>query len=295
MLAMTAETTTTDWTITGAEGETIRGSAHPCAAEEPRACILVAHGFKGYKDYGFIPPLTATLAGSLPCVAHRFNFSHSGIDEDPSKFGRPDLFEKDTFGKQIADLGACIDAAVAGELPETPKDLPVVLIGHSRGGVTCLLTAGDRFVEDLPNKPACVITMATPSRANTLGEEERDQLREQGHYETVSSRTGQTLRVGKQWLQEQLDDPYTYDVLAACTAIQCPVLAVHGEADSTVLPGDASIIADTCPDGEAYLVFEGDHVFNTPNPHDPHAPHSPQLTELIGVVSSYISTRVIRD
>lgn len=291
---MTSEQTTTDWTIPGAEGERILGAAHPCASGEPRACVLMAHGFKGYKDYGFIPILTATLAATTPVVAHRFNFSHSGMDEDVTTFGRPDLFEKDTWSKQVFDLGACIDAAAAGELPDTPAGLPIAVLGHSRGGVSCLLMAGERFTEDAENTPSCVVTMAAPSRANTLTEAERDAMLEQGYIETLSSRTGQTLRIGKAWLQEQLDDPYTFDVLAACTAIQCPVLAIHGEADPTVLPGSASTIADTCPDGRAHLILDADHVFNTPNPADPHKPHSPALTELIGVVSSFVTANAIR-
>ena len=294
MPAVTSEPTTTDWTIPGADGEAIHGTAHPCLKGAPRACVLMAHGFKGYKDYGFIPLLTGALANTLPVVAHRFNFSHSGMNEDVSTFGRPDLFEKDTWGRQVFDLGACLDAAASGGLPATPPGLPVALLGHSRGGVTCLLTASDRFVGDKPNTPACVVTMAAPSRANSLSEAEREAMRERGAIETVSSRTGQTLRIGRAWLDEQLDNPYEFDVLAACTAIGCPVLAVHGEADPTVLPGAAMMIADTCPDGEAYLILDADHVFNTPNPADPHAQNSPQLTELIGVVSSFITAHAVR-
>jgi len=294
MPAVNSEQTTTDWIIPGSGGERILGTAHACAAGEPRACVLVAHGFKGYKDYGFIPVLTATLAATLPVVAHRFNFSHSGMDEDVTTFGRPDLFELDTWGKQIFDLGACIDAAASGRLPETPAGLPIAVLGHSRGGVTCLLTTAARFTEEAPNKPTCVVTMSAPSRANTLSEDDRDMLRETGSIETLSSRTGQTLHIGRAWLQEQLDDPYSFDVLAACTAIGCPVLAVHGEADPTVLPGAATMIADTCPDGRAHLILNANHVFNTPNPADPHAAPSPALAELIGVVSSFISAHAIR-
>ncbi len=283
-----------DWELSGADGERILGTAHACASGTPRACVLVAHGFKGYKDYGFIPVLTGWLAATLPVVAHRFNFSHSGMNEDVTTFGRPDLFEKDTWGKQVLDLGACIDAAVDGALPETPADLPVVVIGHSRGGVSCLLMASERFSEAGANTPACIVTIAAPSRANTMSEDDRDALLETGSIGTLSSRTGQTLHIGRAWLQEQLDDPYAFDVLAACTGIPCPVLAVHGEADSTVLPGAAMMIADTCPEGEAYLIREADHVFNTPNPADPHTAPGPALSELVGVVSSFVTAHAVR-
>jgi fermentation-respiration switch protein FrsA (DUF1100 family) len=286
--------TTQGWTLAGADGEAIGGTAHPCLKGAPRACVLVAHGFKGYKDYGFIPLLTGALARTIPVVAHRFNFSHSGMDHDVSAFGRPDLFELDTWGRQVFDLGACIDAAASGGLPATPAGLPIALLGHSRGGVTCLLTARDRFVVGGANKPACVVTMASPSRANCLSEEERDTLLGTGVLETRSSRTGQTLRIGRAWLDEQLENPYGFDVLAACMGVGCPVLAVHGEADSTVLPGAATMIGETCPEGGAYLILDANHTFNTPNPADPHEEPSAPLTELIGVVSSFITAHAVR-
>ena len=43
-----------DWSIPGSDGEPIIGNTH-VPRDEPAGMVLVAHGFKGYKDYGMFP------------------------------------------------------------------------------------------------------------------------------------------------------------------------------------------------------------------------------------------------
>ncbi len=282
-----------DWTIEGAEGAPIRGQTH--APEAPRApeaaarlAALVAHGFKGYKDYGFIPVLAEEIARRAAVAAHRFNFSHSGVGEDPTTFERPDLFERDSRNKQVFDLNRLLEAARLGKLPSTREGARVALIGHSRGGVAALLAAGRAFRDDAPNKPAGVAALSAPSRASMLSEREREEMLETGYHETVSARTGQTLRVGKQLLQEELDAPEDHDVLALTKRIECPLLIVHGEEDKTVPVGMSKQIAAANPGARLVTLEGGDHVFNTPNPADPEAPKSPQLQRLCDEVAAFL-------
>jgi hypothetical protein len=84
-----------EWSIEGSEGEPIIGNAHLPEAP-PGGVVLVAHGFKGYKDYGMFPRIAESLA-NRGFIAHRFNFSHSGMTGAIETFERPDLFERDTW------------------------------------------------------------------------------------------------------------------------------------------------------------------------------------------------------
>lgn len=281
------ERATDEWTVPGAEGEAIRASTH-APATAPRAVALLAHGFKGYKDYGLLPLLAARLAGALPIVVHRFNFSHSGVGDDPTTFQRPDLFERDTWNRQVADLDALLTRAAAGELPATPAGLPIALLGHSRGGSSCLLAAGRRWRDGAAPVPRAIVTLAAPSRAMNLSDADARRMREQGCAVTISARTGQQLRIGRAWLDEQLASPADHDILALCAHIACPVLAVHGTADPTVPPEAASRIAAACRHGRSLLIDGGDHVFNTPNPPDAAAPMSPQLATLWNAAEAFL-------
>jgi pimeloyl-ACP methyl ester carboxylesterase len=274
------------WTLQGPTGHPIRGDAHAPDAE-PRAVALFAHGFKGYKDYGFIPVLAAELTRRLPVALHRFNFSHSGMGERIDTFEHPERFEQDTWSKQVADLVAVADAARTGELPDTPARLPLILIGHSRGGVTCLLAAGR---EHTTLRPRAVVTLAAPDTCCSMTEAEQSEHLRRGYTITKSARTGQDLKIGRAWLQEQRDNPEDHDVLACCARIPCPVLAIHGAHDPTVDPTAAGAIADTAPLGEALLVYDGDHVFNTPNPADPKQRMSDPLATATDAIERFITT-----
>jgi len=283
----TSTNVSAEWTIKGAEDELIRGQTH--APDGPAKLVaLLAHGFKGYKDYGFLPILAEEIASRSPVAAHRFNFSHSGVGENPTTFERPDLFERDSRDKQVHDLNRLMEFAGEGKLAGAEAGTPVVLIGHSRGGVAALLAAGRAFRDDAPNRPAGVVSLSAPSKASMLSEHEREELLEKGFHETVSARTGQTLRVGKQLLQEELDAPANHDVLGLTKKIECPLLVAHGEEDGTVPVGMGKQIAAATGRARLVLLEGGDHVFNTPNPADPSAPKSPQLQRLCDEVVAFL-------
>lgn len=271
---------TAEWSLPGADGETVYCSTdHRDDGDTPLLAILIAHGFKGYKDYGFIPVLSRALAADPPVVVHRFNFSHSGMTNDTATFARPDLFERDTWNKQVADLDALIDRVSSGEAPATPAGTPFALAGHSRGGVSCLLCAGRRARDNAAPTPVAVVTLAAPDRCCSMSDDAKTSLRKSGFIDSPSSRTGQSLRVGRIRLDEQDADPDGHDLEALCAMITCPVLAVHGEQDPTVPATSATTIARSCRRGENYLIAGADHVFNTPNPADIAAPMSAPLAE----------------
>ena len=113
------------WTIRGAARQPIIGDAH-LPQGEPRGAVLIAHGFKGYKDYGMFPRIAAELSGR-GLIAHRFNFSHSGMTARTETFERPDLFERDTprperaVGQQAQIGGQDLSDANPGEVVGQPR------------------------------------------------------------------------------------------------------------------------------------------------------------------------------
>lgn len=289
---MSTHTTVRNWSIAGSAGETIYGNSHE-PTEPPRGVVLLLHGFLGYKDYGLFPYLAERIAG-FGWIAHRFNFSHSGMTNRIETFERPDLFERDTWNRQIEDVDAVLSAIDAGEL--VGCGLPYVLYGHSRGGVTALLAAGRRFRSGAGGLPAGVITAAAPDFTNRFDEAQQADLLQRGFVEVVSNRTQQTLRVGRAFLAEQLDDPAGHDLRAHIAALACPVLIVHGSVDATVPPRCAKALAAAVnvdkASPEMLFVPHGDHVFNTPNPMPDDAPPSRQLTAVIEGIEAFL-TRVI--
>ena len=244
-----------------------------CDVEEPlgdpHGTVLIAHGFKGYKDYGMFPRLARFIA-RLGWAAVRFNFAHSGMTRNAETFERPDLFSLDTWDAQVRDLGRLVEAVRGGELSSVAGAAPVVLFGHSRGGVASLLAAGRGLDVDL------VFSLAAPAEPCRLSDEHRQCLAEGTGVEVRSDRTGQTLLIGPQFLAQIERAPEEHDLLAMAERVSDRLVVVHGLDDATVSADDARALAERAG-VEPHLLPGGNHVMNVANPFDPEEVPSPQL------------------
>jgi pimeloyl-ACP methyl ester carboxylesterase len=260
------------WMIEGALGQPIYGvSDFPDS--DPIGMLILCHGFKGYKDYGLFPYL-AQQAANQGLLVHRFNFSHSGMTENIDSFERPELFAQDSYAKQIIDLSRVSRAIRLDQVPGDGVDLPMVWFGHSRGGVAVVLTAARVFAPDAyayppidtPKPIAGVISAAGPCQAVNWDQQTSQIMRQQGYLDSPSARTGQNLRVNRQWLDEIEEHPEEFDPLKAMSRITCPVLIVHGDNDQSV-PVDASVqLADVSDHAKLQIIAHASHTFNAPNP-----------------------------
>lgn len=268
---MSDDPTIQHWSIPGAEGQPIFGSTHlPLSTTATRGVMLICHGFKGYKDYGFLPWL-AHAAARQGFIAHRFNFSHSGMTQNPQTFERPDLFERDTWGKQIHDLQTAAAASASGQLPGgATADRPQVWFGHSRGGVAIILAAARVFDgAGMPGtpKPVGLIPVAAPDAAMRLDPDQIDRLKRRGYLESPSVRTGQALRIGKPWFDEIEQDPQAFDPLLCIARVRCPVLLLHGDRDTTVSVDASHRLAAAAGQRASLRILPGgSHTFASPNP-----------------------------
>ena len=252
-----------------------RNTHHPPHTQgAPRGVALIAHGFKGYKDYGFLPRLADALAAA-GFTAHRFNFSGSGMTDDTETFARPDRFEQDTWNRQVADLHT-LHAALR------QPGLPMLWFGHSRGGDTALLAA-QRLPAD--QRPDAVVTAAAPADCNRLSAADQQRLLDDGFLVSPSGRTGQDLRIGRAWLQEQLDDPAAHDPVAAAAELGSAgvdLTVIHGDADPTVPVTDGQRLAEAAG-VPLHRIPDADHVFNAPNPMPPGTTPEPRTEELFNL------------
>jgi len=78
----------------------------------PQPAVLLVHGFKGFKDYAFLPVFAERLARA-GFVAITASVSGSGVDGDGA-FTRLERFARNTYSRELDDLGTVVDAAGAG-------------------------------------------------------------------------------------------------------------------------------------------------------------------------------------
>jgi alpha-beta hydrolase superfamily lysophospholipase len=240
------------FTIDSSEGLPLRGDFDVAAS--PRALVVVVHGFKGFKDWGFFPWLGQRLMQHRLAVC-RFNMSRSGIGDDPETFDRLDLFEHDTYSTQLRDL-----ATVVRHAQERFPDLPTFLLGHSRGGGVALLGA-----QDVPNL-AGVVAWSPIARVDRWDEATQRDWRARGVLEVENARTKQIMRMSPVILDDYEANRERLDILAAAERLRVPLLVVHGGADESVPVAEGRLIAERSPFSSLVVIHRASHTFNAIHP-----------------------------
>ena len=242
----------THFTLRSEEGLDIRGEFD--AADQPRALVVVVHGFKGFKDWGFFPWTAQRLMQHRLTVC-RFNMSRSGIGDDPETFDRLDLFEHDTYSTQLRDLAVVVKHAQR-ELP----GIPTFLLGHSRGGGIALLGA-----QDVPNLRG-VVVWAPISRVDRWDEATKKTWRKRGVMEVENARTKQIMRMSPVMLDDYEANAERLDILAAASRLNVPLLVLHGGRDESVPADEGRLIASTAPQSSLAVFSRASHTFNAIHP-----------------------------
>jgi dienelactone hydrolase len=237
-------------------------------AGEIRPAVVICHGFKGFKDWGFFPFLAerVALAGF---TAVTFNFSGSGVGPGSDVVDQPDRW----FGQRISADLADLDTVV-GHLAAAGATW-IGLVGHSRGGGLAVLGAArDPRVRVL-------VTWAAVAGFLRYTSGEMARWRRDGRFEVVNSRTGQVLPIGLPLLEDLVTNAAgALDVLAAAGRISVPWLIAHGRSDESVPVDEAERLARASgsPRTELALLEDAGHTFGARHPW---AGSTPALDELL--------------
>jgi dienelactone hydrolase len=195
----------------------LRSSAGPV---EVRPAVVICHGFKGFKDWGFFPKLAERLA-LAGFTAASFNFSGSGVGEG-EEFDELERWNRQRPTADLADIATVVDYLAAQGARR------VGLVGHSRGGGLAVLHAAR------DSRIKALVTWAAVERFMRWSPEEVRTWRQTGRLDVVNARTGQVLPVGLDALEDWEAHQSELDVLAAASRIAIPWLIVHGAEDESV-------------------------------------------------------------
>lgn len=278
-----SEITTAPFTITADDGEKLHCDARyaPDAGGE-LPVIVVVHGFKGFKDWGSFPYVCEELARHGFYVIS-FNFSHNGVEGSSQEFTRLDLFERNTFTREVRETRTVIAAVSGGAIPEPGHAARsgVTLLGHSRGGGIAILAAAD------DPRVSYVVTWAAVASFDRYTDAQKRRWREQGVLESKNMRTGQMMRLGVELLDDVEHNAAALDIGAAAERLGRPLLIVHGEQDLSVLIDNGDELARrAAPDRTQFIrVPRTNHTFGAVHPFD--GP-TPALTEAIASTVEFL-------
>jgi pimeloyl-ACP methyl ester carboxylesterase len=214
-------------------------------------------------------------------TAVAFNASGSGIRERDGAFVEPHRFRRNTYGRELADLGIVVGWALKRMARTVDEPLPAGLIGHSRGGTLCLLHAAS------DSRIGCVATLGAQSQ---LGIWEPEQIAAWDRGDDVSIydyRTRTQLTVGPELWNDFKGNRGRYDVARAVESLGVPLLIAHGDRDRVVAPEHARRIAAHAAaattelriiEGAGHTFQAGDKIRRTP----------PQLLDMVEVVTAWM-------
>ena len=248
------------------------------------AAIVICHGFKGFKDWGFFPHLCERLVEQTGTPVVSFNFDGSGVRD--ADFDDLEAFSRNTFSRELWDLEAILDGLATGRLGdvEVAPATRFGLLGHSRGGATCILKAG------LRSQVRGLVTWASISSV-TRYESFADRWEAGETVVIPNARTKQDMPLERNVLDDMRANRERLDVLASAASLRIPVTVVHGTADESVPFSDAWRIADTVGDLARLVgVDGGTHTFQAGHPF---AGTTPELEEAIDA-SVELFTRALR-
>ncbi len=248
---MTTEATVTPeaFEIPCKDGLSIRGERY--AARNSLGTVFVCHGFKGFARWGFFPYVAQSLAeAGLDAIT--FDFSGSGIGPDRESFTQPEAFSGNTFSRELEDLDNLVDYARRRQWIKWRGKFG--LFGHSRGGATAILYSGVEGAD-----VNALATWGAISHIDRWPPGDALQWRQRGFIEIVNDRTGETLLLGTDILDEfELHGTTKMNIRAAAAKVKAPWLIVHGTADTTVPYAEGEQLHQASPRVSTLRLVEGE-------------------------------------
>lgn len=223
--------------------------------------LIYVHGFKGFKDWGFVPYLGKYFADRGFFVI-TFNFSHNGIGEKLDEFSEMDKFAQNTFSKEVNELTQVIDASCSDFFGVTRKK-KLGVIGHSRGGAVSLLASVKKREVD------AVALWASISKLDRYTERQKNEWRKSGYFEVLNSRTNQMMRMNVSLLEDiETNKVGLLNIESAVRNLNRPLFIAHGDQDLSVPISEGEQLYDWSdkPCTEFFKLHSTGHTFDITHP-----------------------------
>jgi dienelactone hydrolase len=217
------------------DGRNVRVDAYPAPEGRAAGIVVLCHGFRGHRRWGFLPELCVRLRDAgLAAVCMEFSlngFTFPPAASPAQEHGRfdPELFRRNTISRELSDLNEVVHYLSANGLGDGfPPGAPIGLYGHSRGAVSVILHALERKL------CRAICTWATTSDPNFFTDHQKQAWRQKGFYEFTDSQSGSTLALDVSYLEDLETNRERFRLLDRVRRLTVPHLLVHGTMDLVV-------------------------------------------------------------
>ncbi len=213
--------------IENGDAPVVRADLRSVSPGDEAPVIIVAHGFLAYKGWGFFPYLSEMIAQAGFHVL-TISFSLCGTDEETGLITRPGEFARNTVSREIADLASTCRFASSPSFPFNAEKGCSGMLGHSRGGCDCILTA-PRFSE-----VRSIVTWSAPSNLDRYTDRRKREWRRTGRLPFTDARSEAPLWLDYSYYEDIDRNREAFDLPARAAGMSIPHLVVHGERDAAV-------------------------------------------------------------
>lgn len=254
-----------DFVLNRAADLPIKGIMRYTAEAGEKPLVLVLHGFKGFKEYGFFPYICEEIAaaGALTAI---IDFSHNGvISQDPVY--EADVFAVNTVSQQLKDAANAVDYLTKEYIPADPFlserwNGDIYLLGHSMGGaISILFTPGEKRIGK-------ICSWAAVSKFERYTRRQKTEWKEKGRLDFTNTSTGQELYLDIDFLNDLERNDEKFNIPNAASQIKIPFLIIHGSEDMTVPLKEGNEIFEATDKNfcNFHIVEKTGHVFGIEHP-----------------------------
>lgn len=257
----------------------------PGASGAPLPLVLLLHGFKGFRNWGFFPLAARRLADDGMLVV-RMDFSLNGMRGTDDVVVSTEDFGRNTISREVDDVEDMIgyllksSDSIAREI-RARWDGTLQLVGHSRGGGVAMLAGAKHNAQG-------VVVWNSVGKWGRWSARQRNAWVDAGSIVIENARTGQKL---------PMDSAYVFDIergrdsqslITACATLSERLLFIHAEHDMTVPLKEIQTLLDES-EGEASLVIVPNttHTFGITHPFEK---TSPAFEDVLNKTSAFLQT-----
>lgn len=223
--------------------------------------LIVSHGFKAYRNWGFFPYMCEQFAKNNLIVVN-IDFSLNGIVDEEKGLFDVEKFRKVTVSQEILDLNTVISEIpeILGEELKSNWNGKVSLLGHSLGGAVSIITAANR--DDINS----VITWGSIGDIDRNTDRQKEEWRKKGIMEFENRITKQNLILNVNYLEDKLVNKEAYDLEKNAAKLNIPLLVLHGSSDFTVRLHEAKMLHNAAQNSQLAIIDRANHTFNARHP-----------------------------
>ena len=247
--------------------------------------LLIIHGFRGSKNWGFFPTIAEEFAQNGSIVL-TWNMSLNGYSKNSQYIDQPDNFARNTITQEMVDTQSIIDSIlqddriISGDI-RSHWNGDIHVLGHSRGGgIGILISAKNPSIKKLA-------LWNTISRFGRFTERQKKLWSDTGTFPIDETEDGKVIAMNYTYISDLEFHSDEYSPLRAITEVSADILIVHAEQDMTVPIREAHALQEKSHSAHMHSIPQAGHIFGCTHPF---TEMTSSLRDAIDTTTAFFST-----